>query len=259
MGPSPVQLVGVGEAEFGIGDADEILLARAQGVPVVALYTTYQETPRIIIYHEANPAESFADFDGRTIYGPSGRSWWAYVKEHEGIETQEREYSIPAFLEDDMALIQGYYGDLESVYATEAPGVELGALPVAPTGWNPYSSVLFTSERMVDENPEVVEGFVRALHQGWGYYRDNTASVHEYMAGVAETDTTAELMTHQAEARVDIIYGEDPDMVGFMTEERWQQTFDALLEIGDLDPELAATMDPASAFATQTFHPSADA
>jgi NitT/TauT family transport system substrate-binding protein len=254
MGPSPVQLVGVGRAEFGLGDADEILLARAQGVPIVGLYATHQSTPRIIVYHEENPASSFEDFEGRTIYGPAGRSWWAYVKDQEQIETQEREYSIPAFLEDDNALIQAYYGDLETVYAAEAPDADLGALPVAPTGWDPYSSVLFTSERFMDENPEVVAGFVRALHRGWEFYSENVDSVNQYIDSVAEADASPEHMNLQAEAQWDIIFGEAVDNTGLMSEERWQATLDALVETGEIEAEVAETIDVTEAF-TSEFHP----
>jgi NitT/TauT family transport system substrate-binding protein len=254
MGPSPVQLVGVGRSEFGLADADEIILARVQGVPIVGIYAVYNSTPRIILYHESNPASSFQDFDGRTIYGPAGRSWWTYVKEVEGFDTTEREYSAPAFLQDDNALIQAYYGDVETVFAAEAPDVELGSLPVAPTGWNPYSSVLFTSQEMIDENPEVVDAFVDALHRGWEYYSENYESVNEYISETAESDASAADMNKQALARWDIVFGNGVENVGLMSDAQWEDTVEALVVGGDLEAEVAEEFDVSEAY-TSEFHP----
>src|SRR5580658_3624637 len=50
-GTPTVQMVGAGSAEFGIVEADEILLARAQGNDVVALLAVFQNNPQGIMAH----------------------------------------------------------------------------------------------------------------------------------------------------------------------------------------------------------------
>src|ERR1700691_88916 len=44
-GTPTVQMVGAGSAEFGIVEADELLLARSKGNPVLGLFTVYQHSP----------------------------------------------------------------------------------------------------------------------------------------------------------------------------------------------------------------------
>src|SRR5438309_4180346 len=44
-GTPTVQMIGAGSAEFGIIQADELLLARARGNKVVALFATFQSSP----------------------------------------------------------------------------------------------------------------------------------------------------------------------------------------------------------------------
>ncbi|MGA9597158.1 MAG: ABC transporter substrate-binding protein, partial [Acidimicrobiia bacterium] len=110
---SAVQLVGAGQAEFGIGDADELLSAREAGVPVVALATTFQTNPRIMVYHASNPVNSFEELADRTVYLDLGDDWWEWVKGEFGLEdVDERAYTgqLTNFIADENAVVQGYVG-----------------------------------------------------------------------------------------------------------------------------------------------------
>src|SRR3954447_24996140 len=44
-GTPTIQMIGAGSAEFGIIQADELLLARARGNNVVALFAAFQKSP----------------------------------------------------------------------------------------------------------------------------------------------------------------------------------------------------------------------
>src|SRR5882672_7156902 len=50
-GTPTVQMIGAGSAEFGIIQADELLLARARGNDVVALFASLQSSPLGIMAH----------------------------------------------------------------------------------------------------------------------------------------------------------------------------------------------------------------
>src|SRR5579884_1594073 len=60
-GTPTVQMVGAGSAEFGIVEADEVILARSKGNPVVALFAVYQTSPLGIMVHAERNANSIAD------------------------------------------------------------------------------------------------------------------------------------------------------------------------------------------------------
>ena len=49
-----IQRVSTGAVEFGVTNADDVLYARAQQAPVVALMAPYQINPRCIMVHESS-------------------------------------------------------------------------------------------------------------------------------------------------------------------------------------------------------------
>src|SRR3954447_16459724 len=60
-GTPTVQMIGAGSAEFGIVEGDEILLARARGNDVVALFAVYQNSPTGIMAHASRNLRSLED------------------------------------------------------------------------------------------------------------------------------------------------------------------------------------------------------
>ena len=136
---SAVQLVGAGRAEFGIGDADELLSAREQGIPVVALSAAFQDNPRILVYHMSNPVADYESLAGRTVYLSLGDDWWEWVKGAFGLggEVDERAYGgqLAGFIADETSLVQGYIGSEDVVLAAE--GFDVGVLRVGESGLQP--------------------------------------------------------------------------------------------------------------------------
>jgi NitT/TauT family transport system substrate-binding protein len=247
---SPVQLVAAGRATFGIGDADEVLQARSEGIPILGLYPTYQKTPRQLVYHASNPVDSFEDLNGRTVYYDLGDAWWEFLKSTYNLtDVDEREYNMAAFLRDPTALIQAYAGDIESSIAEAAPDEEFGALDVGDSGWNPYSSMVFTSDDFVAENPDVVSAFLWAVDQGWDYYFQNYEAVNQVIEA-DKADASADAMNLQAPAQESYIVSAEGE-TGVMTQDRWEETLAALLTTGVLTEEVNVT----EAFTTE-FHPS---
>ena len=60
-GTPTVQMIGAGSAQFGIIQADELLLARAQGNDVVALFAAFRNSPRAIMAHGSRTVDSIED------------------------------------------------------------------------------------------------------------------------------------------------------------------------------------------------------
>jgi NitT/TauT family transport system substrate-binding protein len=236
---SAIQLVGAGRAQFGIGDADELLTARQQGVPVVAVATTFQTSPRILVYHAENPVRDFDDLNGRTVYLDLGDDWWEWVKAEFELDVSERAYTgqLANFITDKEALVQGYLGS-EDVVLTEQ-GVDVGYLNVGESGFNPYTNVLFTTESLIEEQPELVREMVRLFVEGWELYREDYADVNEFMQAFNE-ELTVESMNQTAEAQFDAIYGADAAEhgIGFMSPERWSTLEAQLRDLGVLESEV---------------------
>src|SRR5450432_2566323 len=60
-GTPTVQMIGAGSAEFGIVSADELVVARARGNDVVALFATFQNCPQGIMVHASRNLSSIED------------------------------------------------------------------------------------------------------------------------------------------------------------------------------------------------------
>src|SRR5437763_11983350 len=60
-GTPTVQMIGARSAEFGIGSADELVLARSKGNDVVALFAVFQECPQGIMVHASRKLKSIGD------------------------------------------------------------------------------------------------------------------------------------------------------------------------------------------------------
>jgi NitT/TauT family transport system substrate-binding protein len=106
----------------------------------------------------------------------------------------------------------------------------------ADSGYNPYANILFTTEKLIQEKPELVKAFVEASVKGWDYYKTNYEEVNPFIKE-RNPDMTLDGMKYGAENQMDLVYGGDAEAggVGYMTEERWSELMDQLLEIGLLD------------------------
>jgi NitT/TauT family transport system substrate-binding protein len=245
---SPIQVVAAGGAEFGFGDADEILQARSQDIPIVGVFPTFSKALRILVYHEDQPVTSFDQLDGRDVYVDLGDAWWQFIVTEFGLENvRERAYNQQAFLRDESAVIQGYAGDQIELAGVD-PSANLGVINVADSGWNPYMQVLFTSEDFAAENGDTIRAFIEASVEGWNYYRENAHDVHVYMQDHG-AEASPEVMDEQAEVYWEYVF--DGGFPATMAGDRWQATLDALELTGVLNEDV----DPSEAF-TNDFIPS---
>ena len=76
--PDVQRLVADGEAEFGVADATDVMIARTSGIPIRYASTLYQSFPVAIIGAAAAAPTEPSRLEGRTIgAGMFGSSWHA--------------------------------------------------------------------------------------------------------------------------------------------------------------------------------------
>src|SRR4051812_23161703 len=105
-GTPTIQMIGAGSAEFGIIQADELLLARARGNNVVALFATFQNSPLGIMAHASRKLESIADvLKSGTLAIESGLPYARLLKKKFGFDNVKVVPSpggdLTAFLNDE--------------------------------------------------------------------------------------------------------------------------------------------------------------
>ncbi|WP_233530957.1 ABC transporter substrate-binding protein [Paenibacillus alkalitolerans] len=235
---SSTQIVASGQAEFGMTQADSLLLARKEGIPLVAIAALFQKNPQGLIFHKEEDLKDFSDLAGRKVYVAAAAGYWEYIKKKYALEgkVEEMKYtgSLVNFINEKTSVTQGYV--TAEPFALMEQGVETGMLLHADSGYNPYANILFTTEKMLQEKPELVKAFVEASIKGWDYYKTNYEEVNPFIQE-KNPDMTLDGMKYGAENQMELVYGGDAETggVGYMTEERWSELTDQLLEIGLLD------------------------
>ncbi|MFC7322597.1 ABC transporter substrate-binding protein [Halobacillus campisalis] len=246
---STTQMVAAGEADFGYTQGEDILNARNKGIPLVAIGAIFQESPYVFISHADAGVEDFEDLSGKTVITAPGVGYWEYIKEDydlEGVKEISYTGELSKFIDNPDAVTQGYV--TSEPHVLEKEGVETNALPIHDSGFQPYSNVIFTTEKMIEENPEKVQAFMDATHSGWEYYRENSEDVQSFLQEY-NPDLTEELMTYGAEAQEELIFGGEAEEHGFgyMSEERWSTLQEQMLELEIITNE----EDPSNYYTTE--------
>jgi NitT/TauT family transport system substrate-binding protein len=232
-GTPTVQMIGAGSAEFGIIQADELLLARAQGNDVVALFAAFQNSPLGIMAHASRKLESIGDvLKSGTLAIESGLPYARLLKKKFGFDHVKVVPSpggdLTTFLNDEN-FAQQCFVTAEPLQAKHK-GVDVKVFPVSDIGYSPYTTVIATSGDLLRKSPDMVKNMVAAVREGWRAYLDNAAPTNEKMHAInpsMEAASYAEI----AEAQTALI---EANPLGKMTAERWETLAAQLKELGDI-------------------------
>lgn len=242
-----VPQVAAGKADFGVAQADQILQARAQGLPIVEVFAAFQTNPQCLMFHADQPVKDFKALNGRTVaISPDARtSYWAWMVPHFGLtsaKTVTNPGTLSLFKRDDK-LVQQCFITSEPFYAKQAK-IDIGTLMIADSGYNPYANGLFTTEKMIRENPDLVRSVVTAAHEGWiDLLNDPTAAKQAVIAAnkdqdPAQFDYSVKTMKDRG------LIGDNP---GMMTAERWTELRDQLVTA----KALKSSVDASKAFTSE--------
>jgi NitT/TauT family transport system substrate-binding protein len=239
-GAPTVDMIGAGTVPFAMVSADEIVRARAMGNLVVALFAVYQTNPQGIMTRASRGFKILAD-----------------IFSHPGTLAMERGLPYSDFLQKKygfgkLKIVPSPFGDL-SLYRTQKnyamqcfvtseplaarkTGIEPQTFLIADSGYNPYTTVLATSESYLKANPQIVKLMIDAVREGWQNYLTDPTKTNEYMGRLNPT-MDAQTFKESAEAQKPLIENADAKRlgVGAMTLERWQMLGKQLLELKVID------------------------
>ncbi|GGI44095.1 ABC transporter substrate-binding protein [Paenibacillus marchantiophytorum] len=233
---SSTQIVASGKAQFGMANGDDILVARQEGIPIVAIATSMQKSPQALFYHKDSGIKDFSDLNGHKVYVASTASFWQFMKKKYKLDSaQEMKYTgqLVNFVSDKNALTQGYV--TSEPFTLEQQKVEFGTLLNADSGYNIYAGVYFTTEKMIAEHPDQVKAFVEATVKGWDYYKDHSEEINPSIKE-KNPDMGLDMMKFSATKEMDFVFGGDAATkgTGIMTKERWSEVQKQLVDVGVL-------------------------
>ncbi len=230
------ELVASGQDDFGIVDASQALVARDKGNPVVVITVIYRISPMVCFALQESGIEKPGDFIGRrVVVNPADFTLPAMMGKlglgMDQIEAVPPGYNMEPFFTGEVDVWTGYLTD--QVIRAREQGYELNLIYPDNYGIHVYGDTFITTERMVEENPDLVERFLRATLRGWRYAIENpdeaVAVTLKYDENLDEAHERASM-----EAQIPLIHtGED--QIGWMRDEIWQGMHRMMLEHGILD------------------------
>ncbi len=236
---SPViQRVATGRVDFGISNADRILLGRAQQAPVVGVFAPLQHSPRCLVVHKSSGIETFDQLENVTLAMSDAPAFSHYLRDKlplNGVKIVRSTGSLSQFLQDPTFAQQGYVFS-EPIIAKKQ-GIETNSLLVSDLGFDPYSSVLIVSEKTLSGQPELVEKFVRASIAGWEAYLQNPDTVHEYIQSI-NPEMPRDVLDGGMEALRKLCLNTDGEFTGQMEPERWKTLSNQMQELKLIEPGL---------------------
>lgn len=223
------QLLAAGQTDFIMGTAMRTLNARAQGVPIVSVFASFQKDPQTLVTHAGVGHDKLQDLKGKPIRLPAiaRTNYWPWLKSRFGFSDEQIRGFEPGYAalgSDKMLSQQGFVTN--DAWNARKVGLNLQSLLLADYGWANYATTIDTTERMIRERPEVVLAFVRATSEGWKAYLDDPSRAH---AAIKQANPQMELdlmeHSHQEMKKRGILDSGDArgGKIGMMTDARWEQ------------------------------------
>jgi NitT/TauT family transport system substrate-binding protein len=228
-----------GTAEFGVDYGAGLILARAQGLPVTAIATIYRRHPLVFITLADSGITRPQDFPGHTVRtltpGSSEVAFRAMMTrlglDPDSVKQVDVGFDLSPFLAGDLDIWPGFLNS--EVLDARRQGYEVNLILPEDYGVHLYGYTLYTTDQLIEENPDLVLRFLRATLRGWQWAVENPEKAGPLALKYDPTLDAA----HQVaimEASVPLIHtGEDH--IGWMRAEVWQGMHEMLLEQGILD------------------------
>jgi len=237
-----VQMVAGGNEQFGVTGADQILVARGKGVPVVALAVLYRKNPFVLFALKSTGIDAPAQFRGRKIglkVGGNEELIYRAILSKAGVSAQDLseipvKFDMTPLLTGQVDVWPGYV--INEVITAREKGFDVNIIWPANYGINLYADTLFTTEKMLSEKPDVVRHFVAATLKGWNY-----AVAHAEEAAELTVKSAPKLSyAHELAMMKESIGLLQPDglPIGSMQAAQWAAMQDMLLKGGFLKTPL---------------------
>jgi NitT/TauT family transport system substrate-binding protein len=233
-----VDKVAEGKNTFGVGAADEVIVARANGIPVRAIAVIFRISPQIYMSIGDTKVTKPEDLIGKRVGIGQGSGRWTFdaMIKKAGIDPSQITVEDPKTFDTLGGCLQELKFDVCNAYSTDAivradmQKMESSAIWPGDYGVPFYADVIFTTDDFIAKNPDVVERFLRATIRGWQTAIENPEKATDATLSFApDLDRDFQLLSLKATIPL-VDTGNLP--IGVMEPEMWQQMYDILLEQG---------------------------
>ena len=233
-----VKLVGAGELPFAVVSGEQVLLARAQAVPVTYVAAWYQQFPISVISKSSAAIKTVQDLKGKKIGLPGlfGANYIGLRALLFSAGLSESDVKLEEVGFNQVELVVAGKQDIIVGYTTNEPiqlkaqGIDVTELRVADSVQLASNGIL-ASEKVIKENPKLVSAFVGAFLKGLKFTIDHPDEAYTlsktYIPNFADLDQKV-----QKETLTTTIEMWKTDHLGYSDPKAWENMQNVLLEMG---------------------------
>jgi NitT/TauT family transport system substrate-binding protein len=237
-------LVGTGDLQFAIVSGEQVLLARAQQLPVVYVMAWYQQYPVGIAARASSGVESVTDLKGKKIGLPGlyGTSYIGAIALLDAYGLQQSDVTLDSIGFNQVAALSAGTEDAVVIYTANEP-LQLDQEKVDYVLFKTADAVdlvangLITNEETLKNNPELVRKMVAATLKGIQYTIDNPDEAFEiskkYVENLANADQAV-----QKQVLLNSIEQWKTSTPGYSDPAAWENMQNILLKMGLLTGSL---------------------
>jgi len=226
----------LGQAQFGVASADQVIRAMAKGSPVVVIAQLFQINPLQWIYRQADPPITrLEDLRGRTIgitYGGNDETIMRTLLAKANLTEQDVRlfsvrYDYTPFFQKKVD-IWPVYRNTQGIFIGQK--MMDGGEPVqffipSDYGIQFVANSVVTSRQMAEERPETVRQFLTALLKGWEEALDPAkSSLVVEMLQEFDKDTPRKQLAEQLEITRRLVKPQSGVAIGVIDRDAWIQT-----------------------------------
>ncbi len=257
----PNQIVAEGQAQFGISSQEQIVLDRSQGLPIVSIAAIIQHNTSGFAAPSEVKVERPADLVGKR-YGAFGapfeRPFLEALLRCDGVASPEDQVEfVQLGPTSDYRAMLGREIDFAWIfYGWDGVAAELEGKPYRVLMLSDYANcvpdyytpLIFTSEKLIADNPDLVRRFLRATARGYQFAIEQPEEAAEMLLkAVPELQPTAEIVKASARWLAPRYQAKAPRW-GEQKEEVWRNFITFAAQAGIIQTEIDATKAFSAAF-----------
>jgi NitT/TauT family transport system substrate-binding protein len=242
----PSDAVVSGVADFGTGLLADVIVAIQQGQPLISISQIQQSNGLLLIAKQSSGIETPQDFVGKQV-GVWLGSWQAQfdalvAKESiapEDFTLVSQGFSMDSFLNDELDVASAMiYNEYHVVLESGISPDDINIIDYASYGLDFPGDALITSNKLIEENPDLVTRMVRASLRGWQYAIENPDEAVDIVlkydqAGILTREHQVSMMNE-----ITKLIQQTVRPLGFSQRDDIRRTVNTLLNYGVLDGQI---------------------
>ncbi len=232
----------IGHAQFGVASADQVIRAVSKGSPIVVLAQLFQVNPLHWIYRpDRTPLRTPLDLKGKTIgitYGGNDETIMRALLAKYGIKEDQVNlfsvrYDYTPFYKGEVDLWPLYRNAQAPIIGEKLrkAGERFDLMSPSGLGIRFVANSVITTQKMLDERPETVKRFMKALIQAWreALFSENKDKAIETVLKYNQ-ETPADIVKKQLPATRILMLPRPDSEFGKIDVAAWKQTEQIMLD-----------------------------